>query len=198
MNNKLKMEWYMISTVSKKEEHVIENLKNKISAEGMDIFFEEFKIFQQPVITNVELLKKSKGKDYKVKMENIYKGYIFIKTVMTDEAWFLVRNTENVTGLVGSSGKGTKPTPISERQIQKSRDMEALKNKEFQDLKYQNPFEIGSIVEVVNGSFTGEKGKVIETDVENQLAMVEIESFGRKVPTEFGYKALAAIKMNNN
>ncbi len=196
MNNKLKMEWYMVSTVSKKEEHVIENLKNKISAEGMSHFFEEFKIFQQPIITNAELLKKSKGKDYKIKMENIYKGYIFIKTVMTDEAWFLVRNTENVTGLVGSSGKGTKPTPISERQIQKSRDMEKLKNAEFEDLKYQNPFEAGVLVEVVQGSFTGEKGKVIETDIENQLAIVEIESFGRKVPTEFSYKALSSIKIN--
>jgi transcriptional antiterminator NusG len=76
----------MISTVSKKEDHVIENLKNKISAEGMSHLFEEFKVFEQPIITNAELLKKTKGKDYKVKMENIYKGYIFIKTVMTDEA----------------------------------------------------------------------------------------------------------------
>jgi len=113
MNNKLKMEWYMVSTVSKKEKTVIETIKNKISSEGMQYFFEEFKIFEQPIITNAELLKKSKGKEYKVKMENIYKGYIFIKMVMTDEAWFSVRNTEYVTGLVGSSGKGTKPTPIS-------------------------------------------------------------------------------------
>lgn len=197
MNKKLKMEWYMVSTVSKKEENVIENLKNKISAEGMGHLFEDFKIFQQPVITNAELLKKSKGKEYKIKMENIYKGYIFIKVVMTDEAWFLIRNTENVTGLVGSSGKGTKPTPISERQIQKSRDMEKFKNQEFQDLEYKNPFEVGVIVEVVQGSFTGEKGKIIETDMENQLAIVEIESFGRKVPTEFSYKSLSAIQNNN-
>ncbi len=193
MNNKLKMEWYMVSTVSKKEEDVIENLQNKISAEGMGYLFEDFKIFQQPVITNVELLKKSKGKEYKIKMENIYKGYIFVKMIMTDEAWFLVRNTEHVTGLVGSSGKGTKPTPISEKQIQKSKDMETLKQKQFKDLEYKNPFEINVNVEIIQGSFTGEKGKIIDTDIENQLAIVEIESFGRKVPTEFSYKSLVAI-----
>ncbi len=193
MNNKLKMEWYMVSTVSKKEEHVIENLQNKISAEGMGHLFENFKIFQQPIITNAELLKKSKGKEYKIKMENIYKGYIFVKMIMTDEAWFLVRNTENVTGLVGSSGKGTKPTPISERQIKKSKDMEILKQNQFKDLEYKNPFEIGINVEVIQGSFTGEKGKIIDTDIESQLAIVEIESFGRKVPTEFSYKSLIAI-----
>lgn len=197
MSRNLKMEWYMVSTVSKKEENVIENLKNKISAEGMGHLFEDFKIFQQPIITSAELLKKSKGKDYKIKMENMYKGYIFVKVVMTDEAWFLIRNTENVTGLVGSSGKGTKPTPISERQIKKSKDMEKLKNKEFKDLEYKNPFEIGVVVQIVQGSFTGEKGKIIETDMENQLAIVEIESFGRKVPTEFSYKALSTIASNN-
>ncbi|MGL4252350.1 MAG: transcription termination/antitermination protein NusG [Metamycoplasmataceae bacterium] len=197
MIDKLKMEWYMVSTVSKKEENVIENLKNKISAEGMNHLFEDFKIFKQPVITSAELLKKSKGKEYKIKMENMYKGYIFVKVVMTDEAWFLIRNTENVTGLVGSSGKGTKPTPISERQIQKSIEMEKLKNQEFKDLEYKNPFEIGVMVQIVQGSFTGEKGKIIETDIENQLAIVEIESFGRKVPTEFSYKALSTITNNN-
>ncbi|MGL5590676.1 MAG: transcription termination/antitermination protein NusG [Metamycoplasmataceae bacterium] len=197
MIDKLKMEWYMVSTVSKKEENVIENLKNKISAEGMNHLFEDFKIFKQPVITSAELLKKSKGKEYKIKMENMYKGYIFVKVVMTDEAWFLIRNTENVTGLVGSSGKGTKPTPISERQIQKSIEMEKVKNQEFKDLEYKNPFEIGVMVQIVQGSFTGEKGKIIETDIENQLAIVEIESFGRKVPTEFSYKALSTITNNN-
>ncbi|MGL5204953.1 MAG: transcription termination/antitermination protein NusG [Metamycoplasmataceae bacterium] len=197
MSDKLKMEWYMVSTVSKKEENVIENLKNKISAEGMNHLFEDFKIFKQPIITSVELLKKSKGKEYKIKMENMYKGYIFVKVVMTDEAWFLIRNTENVTGLVGSSGKGTKPTPISERQIEKSIEMEKLKNQQFKDLEYKNPFEIGVIVQIVQGSFTGEKGRIIETDIENQLAIVEIESFGRKVPTEFSYKALSTISNNN-
>ncbi|MGL5617553.1 MAG: transcription termination/antitermination protein NusG [Metamycoplasmataceae bacterium] len=197
MSDKLKMEWYMVSTVSKKEENVIENLKNKISAEGMNHLFEDFKIFKQPIITSAELLKKSKGKEYKIKMENMYKGYIFVKVVMTDEAWFLIRNTENVTGLVGSSGKGTKPTPISERQIRKSIEMEKLKNKEFKDLEYKNPFEIGVMVQIVQGSFTGEKGRIIETDIENQLAIVEIESFGRKVPTEFSYKALSTISNNN-
>ncbi|MGL5308908.1 MAG: transcription termination/antitermination protein NusG [Metamycoplasmataceae bacterium] len=197
MSDKLKMEWYMVSTVSKKEENVIENLKNKISAEGMNHLFEDFKIFKQPIITSVELLKKSKGKEYKIKMENMYKGYIFVKVVMTDEAWFLIRNTENVTGLVGSSGKGTKPTPISERQIKKSIEMEKLKNQQFKDLEYKNPFEIGVIVQIVQGSFTGEKGRIIETDIENQLAIVEIESFGRKVPTEFSYKALSTISNNN-
>lgn len=186
----MKKEWYMISTISGKEEKVLESLKNKIEITGMQHFFEEFKIFWVPAITTTELIKKAQGVPFKTKKDNLYKGYIFIKMLMTDEAWFLVRNTENVTGLVGSSGKGAKPTPISEREYKKMLDKQEQKIKEFDNIEYKNPYQVGVKVKVKEGSFKNERGLIIETNLENLTAIVEIQTFGRKVPTEFPYSNL--------
>lgn len=186
----MKKEWYMISTISGKEEKVLESLKNKIETAGMQHLFEEFKVFLVPAITTTELIKKAQGISFKIKQENLYKGYIFIKMLMTDEAWFLVRNTENVTGLVGSSGKGAKPTPISEREYRKMLSKQEQKIKEFENIEYKNPYQVGVKVKVKEGSFKNERGLIVETNFDNLTAIVEIQTFGRKVPTEFPYSNL--------
>lgn len=186
-NNK---EWYMVTCVSGKEAQIIENIKRKIESESLQSSFDEVKVFQESTITNNELLKKSQGKEYKVKKVNMYKGHIFVKVLMSDEIWFLIRNTEYVTGLIGSSGRGAKPTPVSERQMRKSFDAEAKKEKEFAKMEFKNPFEKGTIVKVVYGSFEGDKGIVIESDVKKKIAIVEMEVFGKKIPTEFPFRAL--------
>ncbi|MGL4343036.1 MAG: transcription termination/antitermination protein NusG [Metamycoplasmataceae bacterium] len=192
-----KEQWYMISTVSTKEENVIESLKRKIEIEGMEHYFFDFKIFQEKTISPTELQKKTEGKEYKIKKTNMYKGYIFVKMIMTDEAWFLVRNTEYVTGLIGSSGKGAKPTPVSERQIKKSFDMEQKKSEDFEKMEYTNPFTIGTHVKISYGSFNGEKGIVVESNPKKRIAIVDIEVFGKKVPTEFPFRALKLISLEN-
>lgn len=190
----IKTEWYMISTISGKEEKVVESLKNKTEEAGMVHLFEEYKIFFIPSISTNELIKKAQGVSYKTKKENLYKGYIFIKMLMTDEAWFLVRNTEYVTGLVGSSGKGAKPTPISTREFRKMLEKQEQRIKEFESIEYENPYQIGIEVKIKEGSFKNERGKIIETNFDNLTALVEIQTFGRKVPTEFPYSNLQIIK----
>ncbi|CRH45643.1 transcription antitermination protein NusG [Mycoplasmopsis arginini] len=76
----------MISTVSGKEDNVIEALKNKISSKKMEDFFKDIRIFKMPHLSNKELQKKSRGEEYIVKYVNIYKGYIFLNMIMTDES----------------------------------------------------------------------------------------------------------------
>lgn len=190
----MKKEWYMISVITGKEKKIIESLKNKIETSNMQDYFEEIKVFWVPTISSKDIIKKAQGKDYKIKEENLYKGYIFIKMEMTDEAWFLVRNTEYITGLIGSSGGGSKPTPISARQFEKMLKRQEDKIAEFNSIEYKNPYQEGVIVKVKEGTFKDEKGKIIETNFENLNAVVEIVTFGRKVPVEFSYNNLQIIK----
>lgn len=189
----MKHEWYMISTISGKEDTVVESLKNKVERAGMSEFFEEFKIFWVPAIAPGELIKKAQGVSYRIKQENLYKGYIFIRMHMSDDAWFLVRNTEYVTGLVGSSGKGAKPTPISAREYRKMLDKQHQKAHEFASIEYKNPYQEGAKVRVKEGSFKNEQGIIVETNFDALTAVVEIQTFGRKVPTEFPYNNLQIL-----
>ena len=148
-NNKYK--WYMISTVSGKEDKVIESLWNKIRTEGMIDLFNDIKIFKMPHLSGRELEKKSRGEEYKIKYVNIYKGYIFLNMVMTDEAWYLVRNTQYVTGLIGSSGKGAKPTPISKANFEKMVEKEKVLIEKFEAGDIETAYKEGIIVKVING-----------------------------------------------
>ncbi|QDY87011.1 transcription termination/antitermination protein NusG [Mycoplasma anserisalpingitidis] len=192
-----KMNWYMISTISGKENVVVEALANRIIAEQVDGDFDPeatengpFKIFQKPVLTPKELEKKREGKDYKIKWVNMYPGYIFIKMDMTDRAWFVIRNTQYVTGLIGSSGKGAKPTPVTEREIRKSLQREKMALEEFNQGKYFVTFKVGDVVEIIEGPYTGERGIVQKISDNSLNAVIEIESFGKKVPVSISCSSL--------
>ncbi|AAT27631.1 transcription termination/antitermination protein NusG [[Mycoplasma] mobile] len=185
--------WYTISVVSGKEEKVLESLNNKIKSLGMGEVIKEIKIFQTPYLTEKELEKKRNGENFKVKQEKLYKGYIFMKMIMTDDVWFMVRNTENVTGLIGSSGKGTKPTPISERKFSKMLDFEKKKIEEFGSGNYNSKFKIGLVAKVLEGPFKDEEGIILENNDIKALATIAIESFGRKTPVEFEHKNLKVV-----
>ncbi|EGV00476.1 transcription termination/antitermination protein NusG [Mycoplasmopsis columbina] len=194
---KEKFLWYMVSTVTGKEDQVVESLKNRIVSEGVEQSFNQnatsdgpFKIFKKPTISAKEQEKKLNGEPYKVKYINMYSGYIFINMDMTDEAWFVVRNTQYVTGLIGSSGKGAKPTPISEKQIKNSLKQEEKYAKSFEDGEILDPFLIGEIVEIIDGPFKGETGRILELDGPRKQASVELEFFGKKTPTQFDFKSL--------
>ncbi|MGZ9432010.1 transcription termination/antitermination protein NusG [Mycoplasma sp. CB776] len=186
--------WYMISTISGKEEQVIESLNNRIKSEFLDSIFEEIKMFTVPHLTQKEIDKKIKGEPFVVKTENLYKGYIFAKMLMTDDAWFIVRNTQYVTGLVGSSGKGAKPTPVSNREIKKMFEAEKKGWEKYNAGIIDSPFKPNVVVRVIEGSFEGEEGTIIETDDRLGDSWVEIEVFGRKTPTKFSHKDLEVVK----
>ncbi|QJG66897.1 transcription termination/antitermination protein NusG [Mycoplasma phocoenae] len=185
--------WYMISTVSGKEEKVIDALKNKIEAENMSDLFKEIEIFTIPHLTNKELEKKTRGEEYEVKYKNMYKGYIFIKMVMTDDSWYVVRNTQYVTGLIGSSGKGAKPTPVSRVELRKMKEARDKIRAEFAKGNIETAFKENTVVRINSGEFEGQEGPIIQNNDITSKAFVEIEIFGRKTPVEFDYKVLEII-----
>ncbi len=188
------MKWYMITTISGREEQVIESLKNRQVSENMEQLFEAFEVMMVPHITPREMEKKLAGENYKTRRKNLFPGYIFIKMDMTNEAWFIVRNTQYVTGLVGSSGQRAKPTPISELKMKKMKDKVKEIHKNFEAGKIASPFKQGVIVEVIDGPTKGQIGPVLENNDDRGVALVELILFERKTPTEIPHKHLKLRK----
>ncbi|MDW2861546.1 transcription termination/antitermination protein NusG [Mesomycoplasma ovipneumoniae] len=184
----------MISTISSKEDVAITLLKNRIKYENLEEHFQEIIKFDVPYYE-----ESTNGKtEKKLKYRNLYKGYFFIKMNMVDKAWFVVRNTQYVTGLVGSHGRGTKPTPISIRQFERMKENWNQKILSFQETNDTTAisWQIGDWVKVTQGPFSDDIGKIIEMNETKTLITVELENvFGRKAPATFEYKNLK--KVNN-
>ncbi len=161
--------WYVIHTYSGYEEAVAKNLRQRVESLGM-----EDKIFS--VLVPKE--KKIKIKNGKRKMveEKIYPGYVLVEMIVTDDSWYVVRNTPNVTGFVGA---GTTPLPLSEKEI------ESLKKRMGADIaKYKIDVEIGDMVKIIDGPFKDFDGKVSEIDQERGKIKVLVNMFGRDTPVE--------------
>ena len=191
--DKIIKKWYTITIISGKEDKVIESLRNRVVSEGIEELFDlkdGFKVMSVPHIAPKELEKKKNGENYKVKTRNLYKGYIFVKINMTNEAWFLVRNTQYVTGLVGSSGQRAKPSPISNLEIRKMEKKVEKVTIEFNEGKIKFAFKIGSIVQIIDGPAKGQFGSILKINNTREVAIVELILFERKTPTEVAYKNL--------
>lgn len=187
-------QWYMVSTMSGKENKVYEALENRIISEGIDDVIEEIHMFREPRITKKELDKRERGEPYKVKYANMYTGYIFIKMEMTDKAWFVIRNTQYVTGLIGSSGKGAKPTPVSDREMDKMFKKEKEVNDRFEQGIISSPYVEGAFIQITDGPFTGEQAKIIKTDDVTKKVIAEVEVFGRWTEYEFDFKQIELLE----
>lgn len=161
--------WYVIHTYSGYEEAVAKNLKQRIESLGM-----EDKIFN--VIVPKE--KKIKIKDGKrtVVEEKIYPGYVLVEMIVTDDSWYVVRNTPNVTGFVGS---GTTPIPVSKTEIEN-----LMKRMKVEEPQYKIEVKIGDIVKITDGPFKDFDGKVSEIDEERGKVKVLVNMFGRDTPVE--------------
>jgi transcriptional antiterminator NusG len=164
-----KRNWYVLHTYSGYEESVAKNLKQRIESLGM-----EDKIFN--VIVPKE--KKIKIKDGKRKTieEKIYPGYVLVEMIVTDDSWYVVRNTPNVTGFIGA---GTTPIPVSKKEIDSL--MERIEEKEPQ---YKIDVKPGDLVKITDGPFKDFDGKVSEIDEEKGKIKVLVNMFGRDTPVE--------------
>ncbi len=105
--------WYVVNTYSGHENKVKINLERRIETMDMQDYIFRVVVAEHPV----PVLKDGLPTD-KIKMKNTYPGYLFIEMIMTDEAWYVVRNTPGVTGFIGSSGRGAKPFPVPKEQIE--------------------------------------------------------------------------------
>ncbi|OGF30233.1 transcription termination/antitermination protein NusG [Candidatus Falkowbacteria bacterium RIFOXYD2_FULL_35_9] len=168
-DTKVGRRWYVIHTQSGHEESVAENLKQRI--ESMDM---EDKIFSVLIPTEKKIrIKNGKRKTI---TEKIFPGYVFVEMVVTDDSWYVVRNTPNVTGFIGS---GTIPTPISEAEMK-----ELQKRMGVDDPTVSIELTPGTPVKITDGPFKDYEGRVDEVDEERGKVKVAVSMFGRETPVE--------------
>ena len=161
--------WYVIHTYSGYEDAVARSLKQRI--ESLDM---EGKIFQ--VLVPKEKKIKIKAGKRKTVEEKIYPGYVLVEMIVTDDSWYVVRNTPNVTGFVGA---GTTPIPVSKEEI------DYLKARTGQEApQYDISLLKGDAVKIIDGPFKDFDGKVSEIDQERGKIKVLINMFGRDTPVE--------------
>lgn len=164
--------WYVLHTYSGYEENVMRNLKQRI--ESLDM---EDKIFDIMVPTETKIKIKN-GKRTTLR-EKIFPGYVLVNMVVNDDSWYVVRNTPNVTGFVGS---GTTPTPVSEEEIK-----ELQRRMGIEEPNYTLDVVIGDAVRIVDGPFKNFEGKVGEIDESRGKIKVLVSMFGRETPVELDF-----------
>ena len=161
--------WYVLHTYSGYEESVAKNLKQRIESLGM-----EDKIFN--VIVPKEKKIKIKSGKRKVVEEKVYPGYVLVEMVVTDDSWYVVRNTPNVTGFIGA---GTTPVPVSKQEIES-----LMKRMEVKEPQYKIEVKVGELVKITDGPFKDFDGQVSEIDEEKGKVKVLVNMFGRDTPVE--------------
>jgi transcriptional antiterminator NusG len=170
--------WYVLHTYSGYEDNVCRNLMQRI--ESMDM---EDKIFS--VLVPKENKIKIKNGKRKVVEERIFPGYVLVEMIVTDDSWYVVRNTPNVTGFIGS---GTTPTPISEDEIRALKSRMGVK-----EPKYKINVLAGDVVKITDGPFKDFDGKVEGIDEEKGKVKVLVQMFGRETPLELDFLQIKKI-----
>lgn len=170
--------WYVLHTYSGYEDNVCRNLKQRIDSMGM-----EEKIFD--VLVPKEKKIKIKNGKRKTVEERIFPGYVMVEMIVNDDSWYVVRNTPNVTGFVGS---GTTPTPIS------SEEMTALKKRMgVKEPKYKIDVAQGDVIKITDGPFKDFDGKVDGIDEEKGKVKILVQMFGRETPLELDFLQIKKI-----
>jgi len=170
--------WYVIHTYSGYEENVKRNLEQRI--ESMDM---EDKIFNVLIPTEKKI--KIKNGKRKVVTEKIFPGYVLVEMVVDDNSWYVVRNTPNVTGFIGS---GTTPTPISETEIKSLQ-----KRMGVEEPTFKIDVQAGDPVRIVDGPFKNYEGKVGSVDEARGKIKVLVTLFGRETPVELDFLQVKKI-----
>lgn len=168
----MEKQWYVVNTYSGHENKVKEKLEMR--AESMDMQDYIFRV----VIPEEKVVEVKDGVT-KERVKKMFPGYVLVEMVMTDEAWYIVRNTPGVTGFIGSSGKGAKPTPLQPYEVDK-----ILGNMGISRINVETELEPGSKVKIISGPFNGMFGKVESVDLPNQKVMLNVDLFGQETSVE--------------
>lgn len=167
-------QWYVVNTYSGHENKVKEKLEMR--SESMDM---QDYIFR--VIVPEQTIVEEKDGVTKEKVKKMFPGYILVEMVMSDEAWYVVRNTPGVTGFIGSSGKGAKPTPLQPYEVDN-----ILNNMGMSRLDVNKELEVGAKVKIISGPFSGMLGIIDTVDTANQKIMLLVDLFGQETSVEVG------------
>jgi transcriptional antiterminator NusG len=174
--------WYVVNTYSGHENRVKENLEKRVETMGIQDSLYRIIVAEEPEI-------EIKGDKKVEKMHNLFPGYVFVEMKMTDEAWYVVRNTPGVTGFIGSSGGGAKPFPVAPDEMES-----ILKRMGQSDKKIVVDFKVGDTVKILTGPFVGMEGRVSTMNDQTQIANVLTLLFGRETPTDISYSDLEKVE----
>jgi transcriptional antiterminator NusG len=162
-------QWYAIHTYSGYEEKVAESIRQR--ADSLDM---KDKIFQ--VLVPKEKMIEIKNGKRRVVEKRIFQGYVLVQIKMSEDAWYIVRNTPGVTGFVGS---GTEPTPIGTDEVEKIQKRMGLEQP-----KHKIDFRLGEVVSIIDGPFKGFDGAINEIDSAKGKLKILVNMFGRETPVE--------------
>lgn len=164
--------WYVLHTYSGYEDNVAKNLRQRIESMGM-----EDKIFQV-IVPREKKIRVKNGKRQVIE-ERLFPGYVLVEMIVTDDSWYVVRNTPNVTGFVGS---GTTPTPVAQTEIER-----LLKRMGEVEPKYKIDVKEGDAVKIMDGPFKDFDGKISEVNEGKGTIKVLVNVFGRETPVELDF-----------
>lgn len=168
-------QWYVVNTYSGYENTVKTNLEKRIETMGMDD-----RIFRVVVPEETEVeIKNGKRKE---KTKKVFPGYVLVEMIVTNDSWYVVRNTPGVTGVLGSSGGGVKPVPLKPEEIDP-----ILKKVGLKRVEIDIDFSVGDLVKVIEGPFADQNGTVHEIDLEKMKLTVLVDLFGRETPVELEF-----------
>ncbi len=162
-------QWYAIHTYSGYEEKVAESIRQRAASLDMND-----KIFQ--ILVPKEKMIEIKNGKRKVVEKRIFQGYVLVQMKMSEDAWYIVRNTPSVTGFVGT---GTEPTPVSQDEMDKIR-----KRMGVDQPKHKIDYKPGEVVNITDGPFKGFDGTISEIDLQKGKIKVLVNMFGRETPVE--------------
>ena len=178
----MKKEWYVVNTVTGYEYKVKEKL------EMMMVNSEEVAKSIFRVIVPEQTIVEYKDGVKKEKVKKMFPGYVLVEMIMSDEVWFIVRNTQGVTGFIGSSGKGAKPIPLFPEEVERIlSSMNQNKINIEKDLKPDNK------VKIVDGPFKGMIGKISNYDLESKKVNLLVDLFGKETPVEVDFSQVTKI-----
>jgi transcriptional antiterminator NusG len=173
--------WYVVHTYSGYENKVKANLEARVETMGMqDLIF-------RVIVPEEEETDFKDGKKRTV-MKKTFPGYVLLEIIMTDDSWYVVRNTPGVTGFIGSSGGGAKPTPLLEEEV----DF-ILKQMGVKESMAEMDISLGELVQVLEGPFADFQGKIEEIDQDKRKVKVAVDMFGRETKMELDFVQVKKI-----
>ena len=175
----MEIEWFVVNTYSGHENKVKEKLLMRAESMGMQDY-----IFR--VIVPEQEETEIKDGVTKKRIKKLFPGYILVEMIMTDEAWYVVRNTPGVTGFIGSSGKGAKPTPLPPQEVDN-----VLKVMGMSRIDVDKELSIGTKVKIIGGPFTGMFGTIEEIDNDNQKFVLNVDLFGQETQVEVDFEQIS-------
>jgi transcriptional antiterminator NusG len=181
MMESVEKSWYVLHTYSGYENKVKTNIESRAQSMRMGDY-----IFRVVVPEEVEKEVKN-GKEKEI-VHKTFPGYVLVEMIMTDESWYVVRNTPGVTGFVGSHGAGSKPAPLLPEEINS-----ILRSLGMSTRTVELKVALGQTVKIIEGAFSGLEGQVSEIDEEKQKLKVNIDMFGRETSTELDFDQVDAI-----